>query len=164
MNRRWTFLLLIVIAGAAFAAGRLTARSPTLMGPADLESYLDVGRLTRQLELTAEQSAEVGVAATDYVGRVKTACDSHCLARCQLAAALTRPEGGDAEARQLVARMSEAAAANDTATLDHILRVRAILTPEQRARFDQSLSDCLCDRCSSGAGACCTPPTTETSR
>jgi Spy/CpxP family protein refolding chaperone len=163
MNRRWTFLLLIVMAAAAFAAGRLTARSPALMGPADLESYLDVGRLTRQLNLTAEQSALVRAAGNDYASRVKAACGSHCLARCQLAAALTRPEGGDAEARQLVGRMNEAAAANDTATLDHILRVRAILTPEQRARFDQGLSGCLCDRCSTGTGACCTPATAETS-
>jgi Spy/CpxP family protein refolding chaperone len=144
MNRKWIALLVFAAAGLAFGAGRLTAPSRAMMGPADLDRFLNINPLIQRLGLDPKQAADVRSAGRDYAARVKTACDRHCQARCRLAAAIGRDE---TEARQIVEQMTAASAANDSATLDHILRVRRALTPEQRARFDQWMSDCLCNQC-----------------
>ena len=145
MNRKWIVLLVVAAAGLAFGAGRMTVPSRSMMmGPADLDRYLNADQLIKRLGLDPAQAAEIRSAGQDYAARVKTACDRHCQARCRLAAAIGQDE---TVARQVVEQMNAASAANDSATLDHILRVRKTLTPEQRARFDQWISNCLCDKC-----------------
>ncbi len=144
MNRRWIITLCILATVAGFAAGRFSLPPPAGFDPA---RDLQPARLTRLLGLSEAQAAQVGALGAELEVRVKEGCDAHCAARCRLAHALQKEQTTPEELQQLVHRMCTSQQENDLATLEHILKVREILTPEQRRNFAASLGACLCASC-----------------
>jgi len=78
----------------------------------------------------------------------------HCAARARLVQALAGETNGTAQAEAVVTEMCRAYEQSERATLDHIRQVRAVLTAEQRKRFDAMISDCMCKPCSMHGGSC----------
>lgn len=152
MNRRWIITLCILATAAGFAAGRFSLNPPAGFDPA---RDLQPARLTRLLGLSEAQAAQVDALGADLESRVQEACDAHCAARCRLAQALRKGQTTPEELQQLVHRMCASQQENDLATLEHILKVREILTPEQREKFAASLGACLCESCGGQGDTCC---------
>ncbi len=159
MTTRWTLTLLALTAAAAFTVGRLSIHSATSFDPAQ---DLNAARLSSLLNLTEAQAAEVDKLNATYSQQVSAACDTHCANRCQLGAALRKDTVTQEDARALMERMCASQQQNEMATLEHILGVRAILTPDQRALFAQAIGNCLCSTCEADQSSCCANPKTET--
>ncbi len=152
MKKSMLLATLILTAALGFTAGRFSLQAPSGFDPA---RDLNPDRLTAALGLSAAQAADVEAISARYGKSVDAACDAHCAARCQLALALRQDQFTREDAEALVEKMCASQKANEMATLDHILRVREVLTPEQRATFGNLVGQCLCDVCESGGEACC---------
>ena len=158
MTRRWTLTLLVLTAAAAFSAGRFSLHTRTAFDPA---RDLNPAHLATLLGLSEAQAADVNRLNTSYTERVQEACDAHCAARCQLAVALDDDTLTREQARALVEKMCGSQKDNELATLDHILNLREVLTPEQRRKFADTLGSCLCATCAAGGSSCCAPTNHE---
>lgn len=156
MNKRWMIPLLVLSAAAAFSLGRFSRPASSGFDPA---RDLSPAHLVAQLGLSSAQAAELDQLHATYVQQVKAACDAHCAARCQLSMALGRDDVTEAQARHLVEKMCGSQNENEMATLNHILKMRQVLTPEQRAKFADTLGACLCATCPADGEACCATPT-----
>ena len=110
-------------------------------GMADLN---DTAWLRRELKLTDTQAAEIDKLNKDFQAKVDHCCDVHCDARMALGAELARPQVDLTKANACVDRMSAAQVDSERATLDHILRVRALLTPDQQQRYAALVSQQVC--------------------
>lgn len=134
----------VLMAAAGFAGGRFSVRATAGFDPArDLQPV----RLTRLLGLSEAQATQVAELGADYTARVQETCDAHCAARCRLAQALQDEAATPAQLQQYLERMCASQQENDRATLEHLLKVREVLTPEQRQKFAASLGECLCATC-----------------
>ena len=60
-----------------------------------------------------------------------------------LAAALRERHAYGPEARKAIDRFHAAMGQLQEATIEHVLAMRAVLTPEQAARFDKTISEAL---------------------
>jgi Spy/CpxP family protein refolding chaperone len=87
--------------------------------------------LRRELKLNDAQAAEVARLEADFQKRLSESCAAHCAARAALAESLADP----AKAADSCQRMCAAQNDSEKAALDHILKVRALLTPEQQQRY-----------------------------
>lgn len=152
MQGKWTLVLVLAVAALAFAAGRRTAVPPAAFDPAH---DLRAASLSALLGLSEAQAATVRDLEEPYLGRVKNACDAHCVARCELAVSMDADAFDTERARRLVDKMCEAHKANEMATIEHIARIREVLKPEQRAAFFARIGKCLCESCEPGGAACC---------
>lgn len=158
MTRRWTLTLLILTAAAGFSAGRFSLQPRSAFDPA---RDLNPAHLVSLLGLSEAQATEVEHLNATYTERVREACDAHCAARCQLARALGDDSLTPEQARVWIEDMCHSQKANELATLEHILKMRDVLTPEQRKTFAHTLGSCLCATCESGGSSCCTAPNHE---
>jgi len=86
--------------------------------------------LTRALHLTDTQAIAVAGLDANYEKRLREICAAHCAARTELSHSLDNPN----QAADCCARMCAAQADSEKAALDHILQIRALLTPEQQQR------------------------------
>ena len=149
---------LVLTAALGFSAGRFSLQNKPAFNPArDLQAE----HLGRLLGLTSAQATELETIASTYDQQVAQACDAHCAARCQLARALRQDAVSREDARGLVEKMCASQQENELATMDHILRVREILTPEQRAKFSDLIGQCLCEVCGTDGASCCATPADE---
>lgn len=155
MTKPLSIALLVLTAAAAFSIGRLSLPAQPGFDPA---RDLNPARLVSQLGLTDAQAGELNQLHEHYTRQVQRACDEHCAARCQLAVALGKDTLGEEQAHQLVEKMCSSQKENELATLRHILKVREVLTPEQRATFAKTLGTCLCSTCQTDGAACCALP------
>lgn len=110
-------------------------------GMADLN---DTPWLKRELNLTATQSAAIDQLNQDFRAKVDHYCDTHCDARFALGKELANPQVDLARANACVDRMAAAQGDSERVTLDHILRVRALLTPDQQQRYAALVSQQIC--------------------
>ena len=152
MNRAWIILLLAAVAAVGFTAGRMAPARTVAASPDQLMG--DVGRLVRDLGLNPEQERDVRRLNDAFTGTFQAACDRHCLLRCELARVIGSGEFRPEEARRLTEALGRTQAEADLATLDHILRLREILIPDQRVAFAKMFGSCLCNTCGAG-GNCC---------
>lgn len=135
-----TILALLVVtalvAAAAFGAARwLRSRPLKLHDPAWLR---------RELKLTDAQAAEVAKLEADFQKKLADCCAAHCAARAALSESLNDPT----KAADNCARMCAAQSDSEKVTLDHILRVRALLTAEQQQRYTALVQQQLSGSCS----------------
>ncbi len=110
-------------------------------GMADLN---DTPWLRRELSLTDAQSAAIDKLNQEFRVKVDHCCDAHCDARFALGGELAKPQVDLARANACVDRMAAAQADSERVTLDHILRVRAVLTPDQQQRYAALVSQQIC--------------------
>ncbi|MGD1018098.1 MAG: Spy/CpxP family protein refolding chaperone [Verrucomicrobiia bacterium] len=110
-------------------------------GMADLN---DTPWLKRELNLTDAQSIAIDKLNQEFRAKVDHCCDAHCDARFALGKELANPQVDLTRANACVDRMAAAQADSERATLDHILRVRALLTPDQQQRYAALVSQQIC--------------------
>jgi len=130
-------LAAVVAAGISFGTARWLARPPVV-------NLHDTGWLQRELKLSPEQSAQVVTLAADYRAAVNQSCAKHCDARFTLSEELAKTEVDLPAAEAAVGKMCAAANAVERTTLEHILRVREVLTPDQRTRYAALINQQLC--------------------
>jgi len=122
-----TILALLVVtalvAATAFGVARWLRARP-------LELH-DTVWLQHELNLTDAQAAEVAKLEVDFQKKLADCCTAHCAVRADLGESLADPT----KAADCSRRMCAAQADSEKAALDHILRVRALLTPEQQQRY-----------------------------
>jgi Spy/CpxP family protein refolding chaperone len=125
---RWWLLAMFAVAGIAFAAGRWTSIWQANADPLREGLAIDLS----WLGLSAAQAA--ALAELEPLRHAFQATyDRQCEARCRLARAL-KPDAWDPAAlRAHVERMCDAHRARELATLEYLMGVERILTPEQRA-------------------------------
>jgi hypothetical protein len=120
------YVLLVVtalVASAAFGIARWRRSRPL--------ELRDVARLRRELKLSDAQAAEVAKLEAVFQKKLADYCTAHCAARAEFAGSLKDPT----KAAEACQRMCAAQNDSEKAALDHMLRVFALLTPEQQQRY-----------------------------
>jgi Spy/CpxP family protein refolding chaperone len=128
-----------------------------LLHPQTLAGLQDLTRLTRSLDLSEVQAREIKAIHASLGAKLSDCCVRHCAARARLGQALAAETNGAGRAEAVLAEMCRAHEQSERATLDHIRQVRAVLTVEQRQRFDEMIADCMCRTCNMHGGAACPP-------
>lgn len=105
------------------------------------------------LSLTPAQQREIEAADPAFREDCRTLRRDSDAAKDALAEALTRDDASDSEIRDGVERTIETHNRLERRVTEHLLKVRSILTPEQRRRLlDISAEQVRQGRCGSGAG------------
>lgn len=127
--------------GLSFAMSRwLASRRPTQM----TVNIHDTTWLKSELNLTDPQAAEIRKLEAEFQTKLNAACTEHCAARFALGDELMKPKPDVEKARADVERMNRVQAGSERATLDHILKVRALLTNDQAKRYSAIIHDQVC--------------------
>ena len=141
--------LLILIAGVAvFAAGVSfgVARWMTARAPRPTASDLhNLTWLKRELHLTEAQAREIENLERAFRGRLNAACTAHCDARMALGDELAKAKPDLERCHDWVEKMNAVQAESERATLEQILRVRALLTDQQAQRYSALIRDQVCN-------------------
>lgn len=109
----------------------------------------DVSWLTRALGLSGAQAAEIQKIQIAYSDDLETCCERNCAARDKLSTALFDETDTNA-VRELVEEMCHAQRDSDLVTLQHIRKVRELLTPGQQEKYEELVSTCVCGSCPFG--------------
>lgn len=133
----------ITVAALAFAAG--VYRAPRHSDSFSLEHLQDASRMTQILNLDPAQAQQLELLNAGLSKQLEGSCQRNCTARRQLTTALK--EDNEAEYETILKKMCAAYEEGERSTLKHLESVRAILDAEQRAKFDQLVSRCLCGGC-----------------
>jgi len=123
---------------ARWLAGRQHAQVATPLANLDLK---------RELNLTDTQAAEVAKLTAAYQQQLNEICAAHCAARADLAEELSRSVPDAGKAGEFCQRMCAAQSASERLTLEHILQVRSLLTPEQQQRHAALINQQLTGAC-----------------
>lgn len=146
----WVTVLASLVASAvSFAAMRWlsVAKHP----PIAAKSIHDLNWLQTKLQLSPDQMTKIRALADDYLAVIADCCEKHCGARYELSEELARETVDLPKATGHVEAMSAAQTKAEKATLDHILKVREILTEPQRTLYAQLVNQQVCTACPTGA-------------
>lgn len=143
----------VLAAGVSFWATRhlgcgwSTGLSPAAPGA--------VSHLQAELKLDERQADAISRLNRELAGQLAGYCGEYCAARSELGSALMC-DGTAAtnESMRLVDRMCAVQSESEKATLEHIRKVCALLTPEQRKQFVAGLVKCLCGAGDGCGGSC----------
>lgn len=146
MKKKWLLALLAaaVLGALAFGLTRWTICTRHGQLPSRLEN---ADFLTRELRLSDEQAASLAKLHLALNTKLADCCQRHCAARARLGGALNNETNGTAQARMIVGEMVKTYEESELVTLEHIQNLRAILSPEQKRRFDELITECLCQAC-----------------
>ena len=151
MKRRWLIPVLVAVIIGALACGLTRWAACTWCRPAPdrqvPDRLEDVSFLKRKLGLNDAQAREIAKLHVSLNAKLADCCQRHCAVRARLGLALRNETNGTVQARMIVAEMCRAYEASELATLDHIQRVRELLNPEQKKRFDELITKCVCESC-----------------
>ena len=134
-------VLSLLVTAVSFGVARWSVHCAMTAPPVNRN---DTAWLKHELNLTDAQTAEVGKLEKDFTAKIDNCCVKHCDARFALGAELAKSPVDLAGANACVDRMAAAQADSERATLDHILRVRALLTPDQQQHYAKLVSQQLC--------------------
>ena len=146
MKKSWLIPLLVAVIIGAMAYGLTRWSVCTRCRPAP-DRLEDISFLSRELRLNDVQAREIAKLHVALNAKLADCCQRHCAIRARLGPALCNETNGTVQARMIVEEMGRAYEAGELATLDHIQRVRALLNPEQRRRFDELITECMCKSC-----------------
>lgn len=148
---------LIAVAGVAILA---TAASFSVsywaacrhqLHTADVSQGLhDAGWLTRELGLGEQQASEIQALEKEFRAQLELFCATHCAARFALGEELGKAKPDADKARAHVEKMNAVQADAEQATLEHMLKVRALLTEEQGQRYASIIHHQVCTACPLG--------------
>ncbi len=157
MKKNWliTMLVAVIIGALAYGLTRWAVCTRCRPVPDRLE---DISFLRRELRLNDVQAREIAKLHVSLNAKLADCCQRHCAVRARLGQALGNETNGTVQARMIVEEMGRAYAASELATLDHIQRVRALLNPEQKRRFDELITECVCGSCAMCGGRVETAP------
>lgn len=140
-------ILVLVGIVAVFSTGLSFAMSRWLAGrrPSQMTVNIhDTAWLKRELNLRDSQAADIGKLERGFQAKLNAACTEHCAARFALGDELMQPKPDPEKARADVERMNQVQAEAERVTLEHILKVRALLTDEQAQRYATIIHDQVC--------------------
>ena len=135
-------ILTILVAGISYGVANLCVRRVAAGG--GVVDLSDAAWLKRELKLTNAQGAEIDKLNKEFGARLGRCCDDHCSARIALGQELAKPQVDLTKAAACVDRMTAAQSESERATLDLILRVRAVLTPAQQQQYGALVSKQVC--------------------
>ena len=136
-------ILTVVVIALAFGVARWSVRRAVATEQPSI-NLNDTGWLKHELRLTDAQAAKVEDLDKEFRTRIEGCCAKHCNARFALSEELAKPQVDLAKTAQCVDRMAAAQSESERATLDHILRVRALFTPDQQKRYATLVSQQVC--------------------
>lgn len=110
----------------------------------------DVEWLKRELRLNDSQVGELKKYEAEFQQKFNALCTAHCDARLALGNELAKSSPDPQQARVCVDRMNTAQGEVERATLEHILKVRAVLTEEQAQRYGKLVRDQVCSMLPAG--------------
>ena len=113
--------------------------------PQTLVNIHDTAWLSHELDLSEAQKRDIGKMEKDFQSRLNASCAAHCAARFALGDELMKSNPDTEKARADVERMNQAQAEAERATLEHILKVRALLTDEQARRYAATIRNQVCN-------------------
>ncbi|OHE75276.1 MAG: hypothetical protein A2107_06345 [Verrucomicrobia bacterium GWF2_62_7] len=152
-KKYWIIALIIVVLGAAGSAALWMCHSTPCASD----------WLAKELQLTPAQKTQLASLGTEFSGK----CDSHCAELCAARAALGQQlQGADSitpKVEELLGKMQTAQAASERETVQHLFRIKSILTPEQQRRYIELVSGKLCGCCPRGVHHADHQPREETS-
>ena len=134
-------ILTIFVSSLAYGVASWCIHRSVSRGMADLN---DTPWLKHELDLTDAQSVAIDKLNQEFRAKVNHCCDTHCDARFALGQELAKPQVDLTRANACVDRMAAAQVDSERTTLDHILRVRALLTPDQQQRYASLVSLQIC--------------------
>jgi Spy/CpxP family protein refolding chaperone len=136
-------VLIVVIAFAAALAGVGAGR---LLFPAPEPSETELHALLhRQLDLTAEQHAQLEKIESDFAARrnaIETGMRSD---NSRLAEAIAAEQGYGPRVSAAIDHSHMLMGDLQKVTLEHIFAMRAVLRPDQKAKFDRAVVKALTD-------------------
>ena len=141
-------ILTILVAGLSYGVANWCVRR--VIATETVVDLNDTPWLKRELKLTDAQSAEIENLHKEFSAKIEHCCDEHCGARSALSEELVKPQVDLAKAAACVDRMAAAQFESERATLDHILKVRAVLSPEQQQRYGALVRKQVCTACPMG--------------
>ncbi len=139
------FLLLIGVSCLALLGWK--ARDLTDRMAQSMPTSMKSEALFADLQLSKEQKSKIEALETNYHQNVKECCQRHCSARMKIAHMFQAGATDAAAMSALQREMSEAQHATDELTMQHILAVSQLLTPEQRAQFLKKFGDAVAATC-----------------
>ena len=161
MKKAWLIPVLIAVIIGALACGLTRWAACNWCQPAPgrpvPDRLEDVSFLSRELRLNDAQAAEIAKLHVSWNAKLADCCQRRCAVRARLGPALCNETNGTVQARMIVEEMCRAYEAGELATLDHIQRVRALLNPEQKKRFDELITECVCASCPMCGGGVAAP-------
>ncbi len=140
-----TVLTIAALVAAMTALSFAVARWTTIhCQPAAPMSLHDPAWLRRQLNLSDAQALQVEAAEKEFQKSLDSFCAAHCAARMALGDELAKPSPDPDKARAAVEKMNAVQADSERATLAHILKIRALLDPQQAQRYSAMVHDQVC--------------------
>ena len=136
-------ILTSLVAVVSFGVARWSVRRAAVEPVMNLH---DAGWLKQELKLTDGQAADIAKLEAEFSKTMESCCEKHCAARFELSQSMTDP----AKARACVEKMCAAQNESERATLEHILRVRNVLTPAQQQQYAKLVSQQVCTACPLG--------------
>lgn len=142
MSRPWrqTLLVLVVALLAGMAGAWL---GPQLVARTHGNGASFHEAVHRELNLTADQSAKIDALERTFAVRRKTLELEMRQANAELAAAIESEGAYGPAVTASVDHFHAAMGELQKATIEHVFAMRAVLTPEQAAKFDRTVVDAL---------------------
>jgi Spy/CpxP family protein refolding chaperone len=97
----------------------------------------------RELSLTDAQNQEIHALETSFASRRQELEADMRAANAELARAIKSSEAMSPEVEAAVRHFHSAMGTLQTETIEHVFAMRRVLAPEQRARFDELVSEAL---------------------
>ncbi len=105
----------------------------------------DTAWLRSELNLSEAQRRDVERLEKDFQARLNAYCATHCAARFALGDELMKPQPDPTKCKECVEKMNAAQAEAERATLQHILKVRSLLTDKQARRYAAIIHNQVCN-------------------
>lgn len=138
----------IIAVALSFGAARwFTARQPHHERPT---TVTDAAWLTRELDLSASQAHAVRECEREFAAKIKALCERHCEARFALGAELAKANSDGERLTTLVNSMCRIHEEAERATMEHILKVKSLLTPAQAREYAARINAEVCTACPLG--------------
>ena len=150
MKRLYLTVAIAALVASALSFGMARWFASRRSQPA-LPTLHDVAWLKRDLTLTDAQTRAVTALETGFQKQFDQLCAAHCAARFELGVELAKANPDLPRAKACVERMNKAQADAEHATLEHILKVRAVLSNDQARRYGQLVRDQVCSVLPGGA-------------
>lgn len=101
----------------------------------DMSAPLAKVSLDRELNLTEDQKSQIISLETSYGIVMSGCCERHCTARMKIGKLLEENPGDLSSLNDLGKEVGEAYSNAEQATMQHVIRICEILTPEQKTVF-----------------------------
>jgi hypothetical protein len=153
MSHKWIISLVAAVLAGAVAYG-VTRSTACGRSAQSVDRLQDISFLTRELDLSDAQVKAIKNLHTTLGAKLTDSCTRHCAARMRLGRAVADETNGMIHAEAALTAMCLAYEQSERDTLTHILAVRALLNNEQKRRFEEMISECLCRPCKRQGCAC----------